>query len=68
MIKVFLNFKSKQSHLPAMSQMRRAFYEGVIYRFKFLLIDTVLCAALTIAYFIFNNINETHWYIKLIIE
>lgn len=60
--KVFQNFRSQQSHLPAMSQMRRAFYEGVIYRFKFLLIATVFCAALTISYFIFNNINETHWY------
>lgn len=50
--KVFWNFYSKQSQLPAMNRMRRAYYEGIIYRFKFLLVSTVLTAALTIAFFI----------------
>lgn len=27
-----------------------------------MLITTVLCAALTVSYFIYTNVNETHWY------
>jgi len=60
--KVFLNFRSKQSHLPALNHLRRAFYEGVIYRFKFLLIVTLFCAAFTMSYFVFNYVYETHIY------
>ena len=52
LVKVFLNMYRKQSQLPAMNRMRRAFYEGIIYRFKFLLLSTLLCAALSIAFFI----------------
>lgn len=61
-VKVFRNFYSKSSQLPAMNKMRRAFYEGIIYRFKFLLVSTVVCAALTIAFFIVNNINDMETY------
>lgn len=50
--KVALNFYVKQAQLPAMNSIRRAFYEGIIYRFKFLLAFTVICAAFTIAFFI----------------
>ena len=59
--RVYFNFRSKQSQLPAMSKMRRAYYEGIIYRFKFLLAFTLFCAAMTISYFIMNNINESQW-------
>ena len=59
--RVILNFRTKQSQLPAMNKLRRLFYEGIIYRFKFLLAATVFCAAMTVAFFIVNNINETHW-------
>lgn len=57
--KVALNFYVKQTQLPAMNSLRRAFYEGIIYRFKFLLASTVICAAFTFAFFIgeFSNKN-----------
>ena len=60
--KVFYNFYSKQSNLPTMNRMRRAFYEAVIYRFKFLLASTLFCAALTISFFIVNNVNDSAWH------
>ena len=60
-VRVFINFHQKQGQLPAMNRARRAFYEGIIYRFKFLLVSTVFCAAMTVAFFILNNLNETHW-------
>lgn len=50
--RVLWNFYNKSSQLPAMNKMRQAFYEGIIYRFRFLLATTVICAALTIAFFI----------------
>ncbi|CAF0747056.1 unnamed protein product [Brachionus calyciflorus] len=59
--KVYLNLRSKKSQLPSMNRMRRAFYEGIIYRFQFLMVYTIFCAALSIAFFIVNNINETQW-------
>ncbi|RNA26605.1 wntless [Brachionus plicatilis] len=59
--KVYLNLRTKQSQLPAMNKLRRALYEGIIYRFKFLLVYTLLCAAMTIAFFMLNNLNETSW-------
>lgn len=62
LVKVFLNMYRKQSQLPAMNRMRRAFYEGIIYRFKFLLLSTLLCAALSIAFFIVNNIYNVEWH------
>lgn len=60
--KVFWNFYRKQSQLPAMNKMRRAFYEGIIYRFKFLLACTLICAAFTVSFFIVNSINDVEWY------
>jgi hypothetical protein len=59
--RVFFNFKAKQAQLPSMSRMRRVFYEGIMYRFKFLFLATLICAAMTISFFIINNLNETHW-------
>jgi hypothetical protein len=59
--KVFFNFYKRKANLASMSQMRRAYYEGIIYRFNFLLLSTIFCAGMTIAFFIINNINETHW-------
>ena len=60
-VKIFLQFKSKQTQLPHMSRLRRLFYEGLIYRFKFLLISTLICVAMTISFAIVNNVNENHW-------
>lgn len=59
--KVFFNFYSKRANLTSMNKMKRAYYEGIIYRFNFLLLSTLFCAGMTIAFFIINNINETHW-------
>lgn len=40
---------------------RRLHYEGIIYRFKFLMLATLLCAALTIAGFIVGQMYETQY-------
>lgn len=55
--KVFMNIGAKRDKLPSMSSARRLHYEGVIYRFKFLMIATLLCALLTIAGFILGQVN-----------
>jgi hypothetical protein len=53
--KVFCNISIKRSTLPAMSSARRLHYEGIIYRFKFLMLATLLCAALTVIGFIMGQ-------------
>ncbi|KAH8339503.1 hypothetical protein KR074_010786 [Drosophila pseudoananassae] len=40
---------------------RRLHYEGLIYRFKFLMLATLLCAALTVAGFIMGQMAEVQW-------
>lgn len=57
------NLSSKQSSLPSMSSTRRLVYLGIIYRFKFLLWATVICAGITISAFIMNQfVDENfHW-------
>lgn len=56
--RVFCNISLKRSSLPAMSQARRLHYEGIIYRFKFLMLATLLCAGLTIAGFIMGQVTD----------
>ncbi|XP_078656635.1 uncharacterized protein LOC144902877 isoform X2 [Branchiostoma floridae x Branchiostoma belcheri] len=34
---------------------------GLIYRFKFLMLFTLLCAATTVIFFIISQVNEGHW-------
>ncbi|KAG8437147.1 hypothetical protein GDO86_008010 [Hymenochirus boettgeri] len=58
---VFRNISGKQSSLPAMSKARRLHYEGLIFRFKFLMIITLACAALTVVFFITTQISEGNW-------
>lgn len=41
-----------------MASNRRQFYEGVIYRFKFLMLATLLCAAMTVIGFILGQVNQ----------
>ena len=36
-------------------------FQGLIYRFEFLMIVTVLCAGLTVVFFIITNVNEAQW-------
>ncbi|KAJ8939949.1 hypothetical protein NQ314_010938 [Rhamnusium bicolor] len=56
--RVFKNISIKRSVLPSMSQARRLHYEGIIYRFNFLMLATVICAAITVISFILSQITE----------
>ncbi|KAM9718727.1 protein wntless homolog isoform 2-T2 [Menidia menidia] len=59
---VFRNISGKRTSLPAMSKARRLHYEGLIFRFKFLMLVTLACAALTVIFFIISQVNEGHWH------
>ncbi|XP_053694928.1 protein wntless [Sabethes cyaneus] len=59
--KVFCNINIKRSSLPSMSSARRLHYEGIIYRFQFLMLATLLCAALTVIGFIIGQVSEGRW-------
>lgn len=59
--KVFMNISSKRQSLPAMSSARRLHYEGIIYRFKVLMLATLLCAAMTVIGFILGQVSEGQW-------
>ncbi|PSN30263.1 Protein wntless [Blattella germanica] len=59
--KVFCNISAKRMVLPSMSSARRLHYEGVIYRFKFLMLATLLCAAMTVIGFILGQVSEGRW-------
>ncbi|KAF4524011.1 hypothetical protein B566_EDAN006305 [Ephemera danica] len=59
--KVFCNISAKRAMLPSMSGARRLHYEGVIYRFKFLMLATLLCAAMTVIGFILGQVSEDRW-------
>ncbi|XP_023226791.1 protein wntless-like isoform X2 [Centruroides sculpturatus] len=59
--KVFRNIGFKRSTLPSMSSTRRMYYEGIIYRFKFLMMSTLLCAALTVISYIIGQVSEGRW-------
>ncbi|KAF7993336.1 hypothetical protein HCN44_006396 [Aphidius gifuensis] len=56
--KVFINISVKRQALPSMSSARRLHYEGIIYRFKFLMAATLLCASLTIIGFILGQASD----------
>ncbi|KAB0389082.1 hypothetical protein E2I00_013382 [Balaenoptera physalus] len=56
---VFRNISGKQSSLSAMSKVRRLHYEGLIFRFKFLMLITLACAAMTVIFFIVSQISKT---------
>ncbi|GFN88098.1 protein wntless [Plakobranchus ocellatus] len=59
--KVFRNIGSKRTSLLHMSSFRRKYYSGLIFRFKFLMIVTLLCAALTVIFFILGQVSEGQW-------
>lgn len=59
--RVLRNIGFKRSALPSMSQARRMYYEGIIYRFKFLLLATQICAALTVIAYIIGQVSEGRW-------
>nr|NVI79943.1 wntless [Cucujiformia] len=55
---VFKNISIKKAILPSMSQARRLHYEGIIYRFNFLMLATLICAAVTVISFILSQVAE----------
>lgn len=59
--KVFCNISQKRASLPAMCSVRRLHYEGIIYRFKFMMLTTLICAALTVIGFILGQVAEGQW-------
>lgn len=61
--RVFRNISIKRTALPSMSTARRLHYEGIIYRFNFLMLATVVCAAVTIITFIFGQVcdDQHNW-------
>ncbi|KAJ6218525.1 hypothetical protein RDWZM_009682 [Blomia tropicalis] len=58
----FRNISTKQQSLPSMPTARRLIYKGVIYRFKFLLIFTFVCATSTVVAYIMGQVSEDQWY------
>lgn len=44
-----------------MSTARRLHYEGIIYRFQFLMLATLLCAGMTVVGFIMGQMAEGQW-------
>lgn len=59
--RVFCNISLKRSSLPTMSTARRLHYEGIIYRFQFLMLATLLCAGMTVVGFIMGQMAEGQW-------
>ncbi|XP_066511495.1 protein wntless homolog isoform X4 [Hoplias malabaricus] len=59
---VFRNISGKRSSLPAMTKARCLHYEGLIFRFKFLMLVTLACAAMTVIFFIISQVNKSHWH------
>lgn len=58
---VFRNISAKRTALPSMSSGRRLYYMGLIYRFKFLMLATLVCSALTVVFFIMSYLSEGQW-------
>ena len=55
---VLSNISTKRNTLPSMSLTRRLIYQGIIYRFKFLLVGTLICAALTLSAVMIGNMSH----------
>ncbi|XP_056018037.1 protein wntless homolog isoform X2 [Ostrea edulis] len=58
---VMKTINSKKASLPSMSQLRRRYYLGIMYRFRFLMLATLVCAAFTVVFFIISQLNEGEW-------
>ncbi|XP_074601327.1 wnt ligand secretion mediator [Brevipalpus obovatus] len=56
------NIATKRSSLPAMSSTRRLVYEGIIYRFNFLLVATIFSAAATFIAYIMTQMGDTFFW------
>ncbi|KAK4470126.1 hypothetical protein MN116_005710 [Schistosoma mekongi] len=60
-VKAFLQVLAKRRLLNNLPTEQRRYYSGIIYRFMVLLTYTILCAGLTVAFFIFNQVTEDQW-------
>ena len=56
--KVFRTISAKQASISAMSKVRRIHYEGLIWRFRFLMLATLVTACLTTIGFIIGQVSE----------
>jgi len=56
--KVFLTISDRSASIQSMSQIRRLHYQGIIWRFKFLMLSTLVAAALTVIGFIVGQVSE----------
>ena len=56
--RVFLTIAQKQATLSNMSRVRRLHYQGIIWRFRFLMMATLVTAALTVIGFIIGQVSE----------
>lgn len=56
--RVFKNISIKRSVLPSMTQARRLHYEGIMYRFTFLMGATLVCAGITVVSFLLNQYTQ----------
>lgn len=54
---------SADSHVTVFVSIEHkvVFFQGLIFRFKFLMAVTLLCAALTVIFFIIGQVSEGHW-------
>ena len=61
--KVNSTINAKRNDISAMRAVRRIHYEGLIWRFRFLLWATVICAIITAIGFIIGQVaeNQYHW-------
>ncbi|CAH8509386.1 unnamed protein product [Schistosoma turkestanicum] len=59
--KAFLQIMHKRRLLYHLPMEQRQYYSGIIYRFMILLTYTIICAGLTVAFFIFNQVTEDQW-------
>lgn len=60
-VRVFINISAKKANLPQMSKTRRHFYQGLIFRFRFLMAATLVSSAATVAFFILGQFSENQW-------
>ena len=58
--RVFLTIAQKQASLSSMSRVRRLHYQGIIWRFRFLMMATLVTAAMTTISFILGQVSEGH--------
>jgi len=56
--RVFLTIAHKQASLSQMSRVRRLHYQGIIWRFRFLMMATLVTAAMTTVGFILGQVSE----------